>query len=126
MIKGLGTDIVEIRRIKRLISKYDKHFKEKIYTLSEMDYCETKAAPEIHFAGRWAVKEAFYKALPVSCQEHSHWKSIEVVPLDEKGKPVIRICSDTLVKILEKEHISKYHLSISHERNYCIASVVLE
>lgn len=126
MIKGIGTDLVDINRIKRLINTYDKHFKEKIFTTSEIEYCEAKANPAMHYAGRWAVKEAFYKALPVSCQAYSHWKDIEAVPSVESGKPALRICSNKLKQILEKERITEFYMSISHERNYCIASVVLE
>jgi holo-[acyl-carrier protein] synthase len=126
MIRGFGTDIVDISRIERLLNKYNSHFKEKIYTPSEIDYCEAKAAPAIHYAGRWAVKEAFYKALPVACQRYSGWKGIEVILSVGNGKPVIQICSNELKKHLEKEQITEYHMSISHERKYCIASVVLE
>jgi holo-[acyl-carrier protein] synthase len=127
MIKGYGIDIVEISRIKRLITRYEKQFKEKVFTGPEITYCNAKAAPEIHYAGRWAVKEAFYKALPESCQKHSFWKSIEIIPSGEmSGKPKIRICTDILQEHLEKEEIHSFHLSISHERKYCIASVILE
>ena len=71
------------------------------------------------------VKEAFYKALPPAYQKHSTWKSIEIIPLDS-GQPQITICSDTLRMLLEKEHVTVQHVSISHERKYCVASVVLE
>ena len=125
MIKGFGTDIVEICRIERLIEKYSTHFLEKVFTPSEITYCGKMANPAIHFAGRWAAKEAFYKALPVSCQKHSYWKSIEIVKA-EAGKPQIQICTNVLRNSLEKEGITLYHLSISHERSYCIASVILE
>ena len=125
MIKGIGTDIVDIRRIERLITKYTEHFLTKVFTPSEIDYCRKMAVPAMHFAGRWAVKEAFYKALPRSCQIHSSWKSVEIVSV-EAGKPNIDICSDDLKIVLKKEEISLFHVSISHERHYCIASVVLE
>lgn len=125
MIKGIGIDIVDISRIERLIQKYNKHFLKKVYTPSEIEYCEKMANPAIHFAGRWAVKEAFYKALPLSCQQDSTWKSIEIVTV-KTGKPSIQICSDILVQVLEKEKITVYHVSISHERNYCIAVIILE
>jgi len=127
MVKGFGTDIVDIKRIDTLICKYKSHFKSKVFTDAEIAYCDTMADPAIHYAGRWAVKEAFYKALPVTCQKISSWKSIEVITLQKPyGKPVISVCSDELKSSLETEGISDYHFSISHERKYCIASVILE
>ncbi len=125
MIKGVGTDIVDIRRIEQLLTKYSEHFLKKVFTHSEIRYCRRMANPAMHLAGRWAVKEAFYKALPQAYQKHSSWKSIEVVTV-EAGKPSICICSDTLKEFLEKDGIIKFHVSISHERSYCVAMVVLE
>lgn len=125
MIKGIGIDIVEIKRIEQLITNYSSHFLEKVFTSSEIAYCSRMAKPAIHFAGRWASKEAFYKALPQPCQKYSTWKSIEIMTMDA-GRPQIRICSDTLRRQLEKENITLMHVSISHERKYCVASVVLE
>ncbi len=125
MIHGIGTDIVDIDRIERLITKYSEHFLTKVYTHSEIQYCQRMANPAIHLAGRWAVKEAFYKALPLECQKHSSWKSIEIVT-GEAGKPGISICSETLKKLLKKTGIAILHVSISHERRYCVATVILE
>ncbi len=126
MIKGFGTDIVDIGRIKRLVDKYDAHFKEKVFTKSEIDYCEKKVNPAIHFSGRWAAKEAFYKALPNICQKHSTWKSIEIINTQDYGKPILQICSKPLMQVLKKEQITFFYVSISHEQKYCVASVILE
>lgn len=126
MIKGIGVDIVDISRIERLIRKYNRHFLEKVYTPSEIEYCGAKGNPSIHYAGRWAAKEAFYKALPLSCQPNSTWHSIEIITSVDKGGPVISICSHLLRQFLEKERIAVHYVSISHERKYCMASVVLE
>lgn len=125
MIKGIGVDVVDISRIERLIKKYNKHFLKKVYTQSEIEYCEKMASPAVHYAGRWAAKEAFYKALPLSCQKNSTWKSIEIGVID-KGKPVIYICSEMLQQLLEKEEIVLCHVSITHEKKYCMACVISE
>ncbi len=125
MIKGIGIDIVDISRIERLVEKYTDHFLEKVFTSAEIKYCNKMARSAVHYSGRWAVKEAFYKALPVSCQQHSTWKSIEI-KTEKDGRPVIAVCSDHLQKLLEKEDISVNHVSISHERTHCVAFVVLE
>ena len=125
MIKGIGIDTVDISRIERLINKYKHHFFEKVFTPGEIQYCNKMAKPAVHFAGRWAVKEAFYKALPLSCQKNSTWKSIELMTPD-KGGPVIKICSGLLNEHMKKEKITKFHVSMSHEQKYCVAVVVLE
>ena len=125
MIKGIGLDIVDISRIERLIHTYDSHFLNKVFTRTEIEYCETHARPSVHYAGRWAAKEAFYKAIPLSCQKIATWKSIEVNTI-EKGKPVIHLCSEVLQKQLEEEGITACHISISHEKKYCMAWVISE
>jgi holo-[acyl-carrier protein] synthase len=78
-----------------------------------------------HFAARWAVKEAFYKALPQEIQDISGWLSIEFVNIDEK-KPFIRVIDDKLAAALGNLGISKIHCSVSHEKEFCIALVILE
>lgn len=126
MIKGTGTDIVSIIRIKKMIDKYGDSFMEKVFTVNEITWAKTKAFPEIHLAGRWAAKEAFYKALPTDLQSHSSWKSIEIIPDKLNGKPVITILDVKLAKILELHQMKNISLSISHEREFCVAMVIIE
>lgn len=126
MVKGVGTDIVDIFRIRKIIKKYGLNFLEKVFTPSEILFCNRMAVPEIHFAGRWAAKEAFYKALPRICQKYSFWHSIEVLPFDTSRSPEITILSSDLKSAMEKEQLSSCHVSISHEKKYCIAFIVLE
>lgn len=122
-IKGIGNDIVEISRIHNMIQKYDHVFLQKIFTDKEIKYCSSKAQPAIHFAGRWAVKEAFYKALPTNIQKFSTWKSIQV--LSDQNKPYIDVCSQDLSNMLKEINVSFIHVSISHERTFCTAMVIL-
>jgi len=124
-IKGLGTDIVETARISAMAEKYAEHFLHKIYTDAEIEFCKSKALPGIHFAGRWAVKEAFYKALPENIQPFSSWKSIQVLN-GEQGKPYIDVCDERLSEALSGAGVSSILLSLSHERAYCVAVVILQ
>jgi holo-[acyl-carrier protein] synthase len=89
-------------------------------------YCREKVHPATHFAGRWAAKEAFFKALPLSCQSTASWKSIEILGMDGSGKPIVHVCSVALQKALLKEDFSATHISKSHERDYCIAFSLME
>ena len=59
----IGTDIVSVLRIEKVIQKYSQKFKERAYTPIEIKYCDSKADPFIHFSGRFAAKEAIKKAL---------------------------------------------------------------
>ncbi|NLE02026.1 MAG: holo-ACP synthase [Fibrobacter sp.] len=123
---GVGIDIVDIKRIARLIEKYGDGFTKKVFTDNEIQHCSKSYSASSHFAGRWAVKEAFYKALPDSCQPFSSWKSIEILPGEGTRKPKIVVCTDELQNALKKSEISKIHVSISHEQEFCTAIVILE
>ena len=113
-----GTDIVKISRIKDLME--NEKFLDKVYTDREIYYCkvnnmELKAQ---HFAGRFAAKEAIYKAIPNSKNVIKSWKSIEI--LAEEGihtKPKVYIDG------FYKENID---VSISHEKEYAIAMCIYE
>jgi holo-[acyl-carrier protein] synthase len=126
MVKGIGIDIVEIERIASMVRKYGDHFLRKVFTNAEIDYCKNKAFPSLHFSGRWAAKEAFFKALPASCQPLSGWTSVEVLSGDQNhDKPVLSVCSMVLSEELKKQCIGSMMVSISHEKSMCVAFVVL-
>jgi phosphopantetheine--protein transferase-like protein len=125
MVKGIGVDIVEIPRIREMIRKYGDQFLNKVFTPSEIEYCGSKARPEIHFAGRWAVKEAFYKALPRECQKISGWKSVEILPTAVTS-PVVSVCSENLRKAMSECGIEKCLASISHEKSVCVGLIVMD
>ena len=126
MVRGVGIDIVEIGRIKRLIETYGDVFLNKVFTAGEIDYCTGMARPEVHFSGRWAVKEAFYKALPARLQSRATWKCIEILPDPGSGKPGISFVSDDFKTGCVGTGITTFHLSITHERTFCTAVVVME
>ncbi|MFP4162383.1 MAG: holo-ACP synthase [Chitinispirillaceae bacterium] len=126
MFRGLGIDIVDIERISKMIEDYQEHFLEKIYTPSEIDWCSQKVFSATHYSGRWAAKEAFYKALPDHLQPLSGWKSIQILPDSVSHRPVIDICDRKLKDGLKRENVEFFHLSISHEKKHCAAVVMLE
>ena len=126
MVVGIGTDIVEIARIKKLIDNYGLHFLQKVFTAREIEYCGGKAHPEVHFSGRWAVKESFYKALPGELQPEATWKCIEILASTTSGGPKIYFTDKKFEEKCFRGGITNIHLSISHERLQCIAVVLLE
>lgn len=117
-IFGIGTDLIEIDRIKDSIENLGSKFLNRIYTESEIIYCRSQKHPFPSYAARFAAKEAFSKALGKGIGKTIRWKEIEVVH-DENKKPSI---------ILHTEGFDQYliHVSLSHSDNYATAYVVIE
>ena len=122
MIKGTGIDIVEVVRIKKAIQK-SEHFKQFVFAPEEIAYCEAKGNSFESFAGRFAAKEAFFKALGTGWQDDTAFNEV-VISNDALGKPFIRFIGET-EKILGRQQ-TKIHLSISHTKDYATAMVIIE
>ena len=78
-IIGLGLDATEILRIAALIERYGERFIRRLFTDGEVAYCNRRRTPAIHFAGRFAAKEAGMKALGTGHSQEVLWRDIEVV-----------------------------------------------
>ena len=120
MIVGIGTDIVEIARLAKSLENVKAH----CFSAAEIAYCCKFRDPLPHFAGRWAAKEAFAKAIGSGFGCDCAWEDLEILN-DERGKPVVNI-TGTALQIFEKIGGKTIHLSISHEKNYATAFVILE
>jgi holo-[acyl-carrier protein] synthase len=123
MIKGTGTDIVEIKTIEKSILQ-NKRFKERVYTSNEIEYCETKPNKFQHYAARFAAKEAVMKALETGWNKGIQWKHIEVLN-EPNGKPIIRL-TDKANELTKENEINNVHISLSHCENYATAFVVIQ
>ena len=128
-----GTDIIEIERIKKAIEENEienkKEFKnlflDKIYTLNEINYCESKGKMKYqHYAVRFAAKEAIFKAISNLLKDKYElsWKNAEIIN-DDMGRPQVKFIN--ISKELE-EKIVNIDISLSHSKEYAIAMVVLE
>ncbi|MFD1781385.1 holo-ACP synthase [Fredinandcohnia salidurans] len=115
MIIGTGIDIVELERIKKILHR-QKKFVDRILTNAEKEkFFRLAESRQVEFlAGRFAVKEAYSKAVGTGIGENLSFLDIEVLS-DEKGKPV-----------LTKPMNQKAHLSITHSKDYAVAQVILE
>ncbi len=122
MIIGIGTDIVEIERIKKSVEKYGEKFLNKIFTQAELAYSLPKKNKFQHLAARFAAKEAVVKALADCCNDGFNWKDIEIIN-SENGKPEVRLFGKFAEYISDGKSIK---ISLSHEKNYAIAFAVLE
>ena len=117
-----GTDIIEIDRIKETIEETDAKFCERVYTKSEIEYCESKKNQKYqHYAARFAAKEAGFKAISelLPNKYDISWKDIEIIN-DENGKPHINILKKEIM-----QNIENIDLSISHCKQYATANVVV-
>ena len=120
-----GIDIIEVDRIKRSIDELGENFIKRIYTDQEIKYCESKNNNKYqYYAARFAVKEAAFKAISVLLKDKYSisWKNVETIN-DKEGKPNIKFVA--LTKEVEKElsKIASIDVSISHTKEYAIASV---
>lgn len=121
MIVGIGTDIIEVHRMRESLARYQRHFTKKIFTSNECDYCESKAEPAVHFAARWAAKEAFAKAFRTGIGEHIGWQDVEIQRAPN-GAPHIALFG----AIAEQCSHYTIHLSLTHTHDYAVAMVVIE
>ena len=113
-----GTDIIEIERIKESIEDLGEKFLNRIYTQTEIEYCESKKGQKYqHYAARFAAKEAIFKAISKELKDKYEigWKNMEILN-DEQGRPQVKI------KEVQRENID---ISIWHCKDYAVAMVVM-
>ena len=114
MITGNGIDIIEVKRITQAIERWGEGFLNHVFTKEEIAYSKKQKFPHQHFAGRFAAKEAVFKALQNNDQVT--WKDIEITH-DKGGKPKC---------IFNRKNFKKkIFVSISHTKNYAIASALV-
>jgi len=124
MIFGTGTDIIEVSRMQKHLEGNDA-LKQKLFTRDEQTYSEKgKVTVWQRYAARFAAKEAFFKALGTGYRFGMAFREIEVKN-DELGKPFIEP-HGKVKEYLEKEKVSRVHLTISHVKEMASAFVVLE
>ena len=125
-IFGIGTDIVNIRRIEHLLKKRKFTFKNKIFSKKEISYCEKRKNPSAFYAKRFAAKEAFSKALGTGIRKGVNLKDIEVFN-NAYGKPSILLKGSLKNYLKKKVKSKKYdiHLSLSDDKPWAQATVII-
>ncbi len=124
MIYAVGTDLVEISRIERIIDRWTKRFIDRVYSEEEIRYCGEMAVPARHFAARFAAKEAFLKCAGRGIFDGIGLRDVEVINRPE-GKPELRFYGKAR-DMVDGAGITGSHISISHTDRYAMAFVVLE
>ena len=125
-IFGIGTDIINIKRLEKIQKKKGKVFKNRIFSKKEINYCEKKNNPVPFYAKRFAAKEALSKALGTGIRRGINFKNIEVSN-DIYGKPSIKLSGTTANFLKKKMKKKKYsiYLSLSDDAPWAQATVII-
>lgn len=115
-------DATDIARITNAIERYGDRFLRRVFTEGEMAYCNRRRVPAIHFAARFAAKEAAMKALGTGHTQNVLWRGIEVVR--HGGPPQLRFHGGADVRFVALGARSSF-LTITHSEHLAIAQVML-
>jgi holo-[acyl-carrier protein] synthase len=118
-IFGIGTDIVECVRVRKMIERHGELFLRRVYTDREISYCQGRKRATEHFAGRWAAKEAVFKSLGTGWRRGMCWTDIEIRH-DELGKPHVYVAGAVKDHLIQSQ-VGDILISISHCRAYATA-----
>jgi holo-[acyl-carrier protein] synthase len=124
MIFGTGIDIVDISRFEKFVRENNEPLFNRVFTPHELTYCVAKKRSAQHFALRFAAKEAFLKALGTGLRNGIAWRDMEVVN-DHLGKPELQL-GGRAVELFQEYNLTRIFLSLSHDGNFAVASVILE
>jgi holo-[acyl-carrier protein] synthase len=124
MVLGVGTDLIEISRMKTSIDRFGERFLERVFTAGEIAYCMRKKHPEESFAARFAAKEAGAKALGTGISRGVSWKEIEV-RRKEGQRPTLHF-SGRAEELAEEMGVRGIQLSLSHSRDLAMAVAIVE
>ncbi len=119
LIVGTGIDLIQVARIKKAAKRWNDKFLSRIYTPREISYCRGKREKYVHFAARFAAKEAVRKALG----EGMSWKEVEITN-GCLGKPEVKLTGQA-GKIGRSQGAKEIFLSLSHDHDYAIAQAVV-
>ncbi|MDE5833778.1 MAG: holo-ACP synthase [Desulfovibrio sp.] len=122
MIIGVGIDLADSRRIEKIYKRFGIKFAAKILSPTELEKLPDDPIP--YLAGRFAAREAFVKALGTGFSKGVDWLDTRVEN-DRAGRPVVFLKGRAEV-IARDLGVKQIHLSISHERHYAVAMVILE
>jgi len=120
MINGLGVDIVEIDRMREALKRRPR-MRERLFSEAEREYCDKRNKPEVHYAMRFAAKEAVLKALGTGFSG-MRFRDVEVVR-DERGRPIPKL-SGKAAEVAEAAGVVEMHLSLSYTHTNAVASAV--
>ena len=124
MVRGIGVDLCEVARIKEALERHGERFEGRIFTDGEVAYCRGMKFPEIHFAARFAAKEAAFKVLGTGWGAGVRWRDVEVLR-DPRGAPLLALAGAARDRALTLG-IDRLFVSLTHTAAHAVAAVVAE
>lgn len=124
MIVGIGTDLVRIPRIQRMIRRFPERIGGRIFTPGEMTACQGRPNIAASLAGRFAIKEAVLKALGTGWTGEARFIEIEIT-IAPGGRPTLQLHGKT-AELARAQGIERWHISISHEGDLALGVAVAE
>lgn len=121
-IVGIGTEIVECLRIRRMIEEHGELFLMRVFTEPEIRFCQSRRLATEHFAARWAAKEAVLKCLGTTGNRGTAWTDI-ATETDENGATIVAICGG-LREVMEQRGVSDVLVTSSFCRAYATATAI--
>lgn len=133
MIVGIGTDMIDVRRVLGILDRKEQRFLNRCFTRNEINYAfdrygSGRAVVAARLASRMAAKEACAKALGTGFRQGIGWKDIEVIR-GEHGNPELKLHGNAMVRwrmLMLEGRKPSLHLSMTDEKDYALAFVVLE
>ncbi len=121
-IHGIGIDVVEIQRITSAIERHGEAFLGKLFTPAERLYCAAQKKAELHYAARFAAKEAVSKALGTGIGSQAGWLDLEITR-DAAGAPKLALTGAAAV-FAQSHGITEIQISLTHAREYAAANAI--
>jgi len=124
MTVSIGIDLIEIARVSAAMNRIQDRFRQRVFSDSEIAYCEGRGSKAASYAARFAAKEAAMKALGMGWFDGIKWRDIEVVS-GQNGAPSLKLSGKALERF-NALGATRAHLSLSHSRDMAIAQVFFE
>jgi holo-[acyl-carrier protein] synthase len=121
-IHGIGIDVVEVDRIADAIQRLGTPFLDRLFTPAELEYCQTQKFPALHYAARFAAKEAVSKALGTGIGEHAGWLDLEILR-DPSGAPRV-LLTGAAARFAKENNITSLQISLTHAKAYAAANAI--
>jgi holo-[acyl-carrier protein] synthase len=122
-IKGIGVDLAQIPRLRRVVERWDDRFLRRVFTEAEIAYCRRRRDPIPHLAARFAAKEATLKALGTGLSMGIKWQELEV--RRERGQAPVMVLSGRCRALAQAKGAGSVLLSLSHDGDYAMAQAML-
>ena len=122
-IIGTGVDIVETARIRESVEKFGERFLQRCFLPGEIQYCQGMKFPALHFAARFAAKEAISKAFVTGIGQQLGWRDMEIRRRDS-GEPYV-ILHGKGIELAARRGVTAIHVSLSHCQDYGAANAVI-